>query len=327
MKKGLIGLLCLLLLVGAWFYLTQEPEPVTVEVTIEPNIDVEQASQSSDSLITEADDEERINPIEKIETSDTNESDDGESTLTCMERYKAQPEWKEMEAVISAIYMSGEEAAGEGTYQQIPIEAVKSYADSGDSSAMLHYASETMWRSAFGTYLNKINRDPNEDMEKLKQKTKLHKPDLEGFFHGADYAYLAAVEGRYGGVMEITAMTRGLLHRLSRDEEAMDKSMKVLINRHAYLDLLQSIHQNDKELLTVFILESEFQKDLEVVFRGEEPEPSQLEKIQRQIKRQSQQLHQQWEADRRRRGYELYPDLLPKRLEDFFEKMEQECGN
>lgn len=327
MKKGLIGLLCLLLLAGAWFYLSQEP--VTVGVTVEPNADVEQASKSPNSIITEADDEDKTNPIEQIATSDTNESDDGGSTLTCMERYRAQPEWKEIEAVISAIYMSGEEAAGEGTYQQIPIEAVKSYADSGDSSAMLHYASETMWRSAFGTYLNKINRDPNEDMEKLKQKTKLHKPDLEGFFQGANYAYLAAVEGRYGGVMEITSMSRGLLHRLSRDEEAMDKSMKVLIKRHAYLELLQSIHQNDKELLSFFVREDEFQKDLEVVFRGEEPEPepSQLEKIQRQTKQQSQQLHQQWEADRRRRGYELYPDLWPKRLEEFFEKMEKECGN
>ena len=325
MKKGLIGLLCLLLIVGALFYLTQDP--VTVGVTVEPNAGGEQASQSSDSFITEAGDEDKVNSIEQITTSNTNESDDGESTLTCMERYRAQPEWKEVEAVISAIYMSGEEAAGEGTYQQIPIEAVKSYADSGDSSAMLHYASETMWKSAFGVYMNRINRDPSVDDKQLGKRAGQHKPDLEGFFHGADYAYLAAVEGRYGAVMEITSMSRGLLHRLSRDEEALDKSLNVLIKRHAYLDLLQSIHQNDKELLTVFILENEFQKDLEVVFRGEEPEPSQLEKIQGQIRQQSQQLHQQWEADRRRRGYQLYPDLLPKRLEDFFEKMEQECGN
>ena len=325
MKKGLIIILIILFSMVAWVYFSKEPRSLDIEPKAQSEESIKQDAEAPLSSTVEIKKEEKVELIDS--NSESKESKEDESTLTCMERYRAQPEWKEIEAVISAIYMSGEEAAGEGTYQQIPIEAVKSYADSGDSSAMLHYASETMWRSAFGTYLNKINRDPNEDMEKLKQKTKLHKPDLEGFFHGADYAYLAAVEGRYGGVMEITAMSRGLLHRLSRDEEALDKSMKVLIKRHAYLELLQSIHQNDKELLTVFIQESEFEKDLEVVFRGEEPEPSQLETIQRQIKQQSQQLLQQWEADRRRLGYELYPDLWPKRLEEFFEKMEQECGN
>lgn len=324
MKKGLILLLPILLLMTAWVYFSKESEAFVIEPKTKSEESIKQVGE--EALSSELETKEK--KVEIVDGSGVSKSSiENGSTLTCMERYRAQPEWKEIEAVISAIYMSGEEAAGEGTYQQIPIEAVKSYADSGDSNAMLHYASETMWKSAFGTYLNTINRDPNEDMEKLEQKTRLHKPDLEGFFYGAGYAYQAAVEGRYGGVMEVTAVSRGLLYRLSRDEEAMDKSLQVLINRQAYLELLQTIHQNDEVLLTIFVEEDELKEDLDIVFKGEELEPSQLEKIQRQIKQQSQQLHQQWEADRRRRGYELYPELFSKRLEEFFEKMEKECRN
>ncbi|AOE50565.1 hypothetical protein [Kangiella sediminilitoris] len=247
--------------------------------------------------------------------------------LSCSQRYRQKPEWKEIEGVISAIYMSGEEAAGEGTFQQIPLEAVKSYADAGDKDAMFHYGSEVMWKAAFGVHMNTVNREPVLSSKDFKQQVQDHKPDLEQFLNGTDYAYQAAVQGRLGGILEITAVENGLIRRMVKAEFPVSTLEDVLVHRLSYLGLMEKIHTNDPSLVSIFKSGDELQEGLEVIY-GEENIPPEIEhEITQKTQVFSSKLIDKWEADRHRLGLEPFPDVISPRLDQFLADMKRECGS
>ncbi|WP_223671276.1 hypothetical protein [Kangiella shandongensis] len=292
---------------------TKEKEPVEVAVT------------TSAKVIKEAD-EPRKKPQENAVPPKSEKRTKPDNELPCYQKYQKKPEWKEIEAVLSSIFMNGDEAAGQGVYQQLPIAAVKSYADTGDKDAMFHYGSELMWKAAFGMHLNSINRNPGETLSELSERAKKHNPDFDEFLQGADYAYRAAIKGKLGGIMEIAILEKRLIRRMVKSGSSTEDIEKALIHRHASLSLMQKMHTNDPGLLTFFSGADEFQDDLNTIYSEQELQPEIREELESKIKTHSQQLLQQWKSDRQALGLEPFPDVMSSRLDQFLADMEQECG-
>ncbi|RDX38207.1 hypothetical protein DZA50_00685 [Kangiella sp. HD9-110m-PIT-SAG07] len=311
----------LLLVLGSFLYFSKEPQTKASEKSTKIGTLGDSSERSENSFTVK----EPASSTEGEATINVSEGDENDRQLACLERFRSQSEWKEIEAILSSIYMNGEEAAGQGVYQQMPLEAVKSYADSGDKSAMLHYGSELMWKSAFGVHINPINRNPGESTEAMGERAKKHQPDLERFYEGVGYAYQAAVLGKLGATMEISSLSKGLLRKMVRTGQPKKSILEVFVQRQAYLNLMQKVHQNDEVLLAFFSSSDELQEDLDLLFQEVEIKPNKLAQIKAKIGQESKRLIEQWEKDRSRIGLTIYPELMPKRLAVFFGKMEREC--
>lgn len=317
MKKIVVALVVVFIVAWVWNLVIDD-----VELQSTPEHSTERENTVEETFPPKPD----LPKVDKLQPTKTLVSEDSLTSETCSDKYQSRPEWKEIEAIISSIYMNGEEAAGQGVYQQMPVDAVKSYADAGDETALLHYGSEVMWKAAFGVYLNQINRNPNEAREELKKRVKQHRPNLDAFYTGADYAYRAAVKGKLGGIMEVSSMSRGLLRRVIRSDMPMEDVKTVLIKRHAYLNLMQRIHTNDAELLLFFSGKDELEEDLGVIFEGKAQDDFLVATLKEEIASESEKLLEQWGNDRARLGLPQYPDVIPERLELLLSNMERECG-
>ncbi|GAA4362729.1 hypothetical protein [Kangiella marina] len=322
MKKVIFILLalCAVVVFVLWSTTAEESQSVTEKVSFSKS-----AKQIPESLVKQHGNnpankaDESNNP--KLELNSANQTKE----LSCFEKYRQKPEWKDIEAIVGSIYMSGEEAAGEGVYQQIPLDAVKSYADAGDANAMFHFGSETMWNSSFGLYFNPINQNPGNTTKERQEKAQQHKVDLEAFHKGANYAYRAAVHGKLGGILEVSLVSKSVLRKMVRSQRQREDIEEFLIHRHAYLNLLEQVHKNDSELLLFFQNDEEIKGDLTMVYGVVGPDSDTLERIKTDIDERSLKLRERWESDRLSLGLEPYPDVIPERLDSLLEEMKNEC--
>ena len=323
MKKLVLAILFVSLIVGLIVFFVNE-EAATDDSRLRETDKTQPVGSFNEPTKRKVNEEERFSISGKIneQTKSVASKDD---SLTCMQKYQQQPEWKEIEETINSIYMNGEEAAGKGVYQQMPKEAVKSYADAGDKSAMLHYGSAVMWKSAFGVHINQVNRDPTERMENRKERIKKHKPDLKTFKRGMDYAYQAALLGKLGGIMEIASLQKGLLRRMARRGSSEQEIRDMFIMRHAYLNLMQKLHQEDSALLLFFFGEEELLEVFEYLYGDKKNKEKLLLELKSDIKVSSQKLIKTWEHDRRLQGVDIYPDIMPPKLDKFIADMETKC--
>lgn len=324
MKKLHWGVLILIILLGScWFWWPEEQVQKAQRTKDQAKVTATNSTKVSEKVEEGAQQE----PQKSEATSESEESSKPVEEPSCYERYQRKPEWKEIEAVLSSIYMNGDEAAGQGIYQQLPIEAVKSYADTGDKDAMFHYGSEVMWKAAFGVHLNSVNRNPGEPLSQLRQRAKKHKPDVDNFLLGAGYAYRAAVQGKLGGLLEIVAGEKMLIKRMVQSGSSSENIEKALMHRHAALSLMQTIHADDPGLLMFFSSDDEFEEDLAVIYSEQEIQPELREKLQNKIKHRSERLLQKWKSDRQILGLEPFPDVMRPKLDEFLNSMEQECNS
>lgn len=316
MKKVLAVLLVLVLAVGTVIMLWEEESfhvnNTTKTKTSDNNIDFIEFKIEGSSPSTQAPVVTDNSPQVRVED---------EKELSCHEKYQQQPEWKEIEAILSSIYMNGEEAAGQGVYQRMPIESLRSYAESGDPNAMFHYGSALMWKGSVGIYLNypgEVERTINAD--KYKNMYKHHKPDLEVIKQGSDYLYRSAVKGKLGAFMENAFMQQATVRRMNKDDFDFSEEHKLtlLASSMANFKLMAYVHENDEFLAEVINYEYFTSKLLDELYPEKEQKEETLKKLNSQVARLYQTKKSQWISDRNYHGLPVQPQLFNPRLESFY---------
>ena len=241
--------------------------------------------------------------------------------LSCHQKYQQQPEWKEIEDILSTIYTSGEEAAGQGIYQRMPIETLQSYAESGNPKAMFHYGSALMWKGSVGIYLNypgEVERIINADS--YKNKHRHHKPDLEVINLGSDYLYKSAVKGRLGAFMETAFTQQATVRRMNRDgfDFSEEQKLTLLARSMANFKVMEYVHHNDEFLAEIVDYEYFTSKLLDELYPEKEHKEEVLKKLNSQVTLIYQTQKSQWISDRNYHGLPAQPKLFNRRLERFY---------
>lgn len=244
----------------------------------------------------------------------------------CVANYQNKPEWEDIYKVISTIYQSGYEAAGNSAFQQMPIDSLKSYADAGDKDAMFHYGSALMWKGGVGIYLNYPGQvERLAEPEKYKQVIpKNHNPDNELFNQGAEYAYQAAVKGKFGGLFEIANMKLMMLRQMKKQGFSEELVFNEMVHAASYLKLIKHIHSNDKALL------SELNYDYYITDNIKNIWDKDIEGIKVKVEQLSDEtvtkMIQDWKINRESLGLAESPDLLSPKLEKFYRDNVEICN-
>lgn len=326
MKKIILGLSLLLVAVG-FIYALQHAEQDNVGMDTIQNTTIHNSTKHQETV--------QKPPLNSTESSEEPEKppmfvdEDFYQLLQkqqqCVANYENKPEWEQTYKVISDIYQSGYEAAGSSAFQQMPIESLKSYADAGDKSAMFHYGSALMWKGGVGIYLNYPGQEERlVEPEKYKQVIpKNHKPDIELFNKGAEYAYQAAVKGKFGGIMEIVNMKLMMLRQMKRQGFPEEQVLNEMVHAASFLKLLKHIHSNDKALL------SELNYDYFITDNIKNIWDKDIEDIKVKVEQLSDEavttMIKDWKTNRERLGLEESPDLLSPKLERFYRDNVEIC--
>lgn len=327
MKKIVIGL-CLLMVAVGLIYALQPAEQDNVGLDNIQNTTIENSIKHQETV--------QKPPLNSSKSSHEREktprlgNDDFyqllEKQQKCVANYEDKPEWKEIYGVISDIYQSGVEAAGKSAFQQLPIDSLKSYADAGDKSAMFHYGSALMWKGGVGIYLNYPGQvEQLAEPEKYKQVIpKNHNPDIELFNKGAEYAYQAAVKGKFGGIFEIVNMKLMMLRKMKKQGFSEEQVLNEMVHAASYLKLVKYIHSNDKALLF------ELNYDYYITDNVKNIWDKDIEGIKVKVEQLSDEavtkMIKDWKTNRERLGLEESPDLLSPKLEKFYRDNVEICS-
>lgn len=326
MKKIILGLSLLLVAVG-FIYALQHAEQDNVGMDTIQNTTIDNSTKHQETV--------QEPPLNSTESSEEPEKppmfgdDDFYQLLQkqqqCVADYENKPEWKQIYKVISDIYQSGYEAAGSSAFQQMPIESLKSYADAGDKSAMFHYGSALMWKGGVGIYLNYPGQEERlAEPEKYKQVIpENHKPDIELFNKGAEYAYQAALKGKFGGIREIVNMKLMMLRQMKKQGFPEEQVLNEMVYAASFLKLLKHIHSSDKALL------GELNYDYFITDNIKNIWDEDIEDIKVKVEQLSDEavtkMIKDWKTNRERLGLEESPDLLSPKLEKFYRDNVEIC--
>ena len=216
---------------------------------------------------------------------------------------------------------------GDSTYEKLPLESVRSYADNGEASAMWHYGVEVMWKEALGSYRNPVNQEKPLTQEELWEVLKKHDPNFEMFNHGKEYAFRAAIQGRVGAILETanmeTFLARQIKIREGRDKDAID----TLASAVAHIRLMEYIHRNDPSVIANMRFEERIKNKISTVYNYEEFMQSEerSEQLNTKVKQLLSELEKQWKEKRLEHNKPLHPDLFEDELEAAFMDYADEC--
>ena len=210
-------------------------------------------------------------------------------------------------------------------YTNMPIESLKSFADSGDKDAMIFYGIELMQTGTIGlSSLKRAEINRMRYMEQAKAERREHEPQLAKLELGANYIYKAALDGKIATIFEIGLYYRYLAYQMAEKEWARQDRISALAKSHAY-HLLQTDILKNNSLLAELVGED----SLEYAIKRSFPNQDTFEEIESQIKAQGEKmflgLKHRWATDRRLKGLSPYPSLFSGELREFTKKMASEC--
>lgn len=253
-----------------------------------------------------------------------------EARATCMEKYTSDPKWIEIYKRFEGLGLSGDELAGTDSYQQLPLDSLKAHADTGDKKAMYLYGVETMWKSAFGFYMNGNYRGPLGFTEERKKQIQQHKVNLEEYQEGADYVYQAAVQGKLTGLMEIASQQSALINAMQQDGFSEEALLNEAVTAYSYLLLMREVYQYDEMLYEILGDDKSLDSNLTRIFKdNKEITIESMRKIRSDVIARSEKKFQilkaSWENDRNYHGLEPYPNLFTAEEEEYYQKAELDC--
>lgn len=270
--------------------------------------------------------------LEQEESINTEEQTLGslEASAKCMEKYTKDPRWIGIYKRFEGLGLSGEELAGTDSYQQLPLDSLKAYADAGDKKAMYLYGVEIMWKSVFGYYMNENYRSPLGFTEELKKQIKQHKVNLEEYQKGADYVYQAAVQGKLIGLMEIASQQSALIDRMQEDGFSQEALIDQAVKAHGYLLLMREVYQHDEMLYEILRYAKSLDNNLTRIVEGnKEITTESMRKMKKGVvaraEKEFQTLKTSWGNDRNYHGLEPYPNLFTAQEEEYYRQSQLDC--
>ena len=165
MKKTLVLLFGLFTAFLLLFWLKGEPDIQTAQF--------DPASQVTPPQTTDVANAQSELVVETVSANDeVVNSEDTQAkppSNVCKEQLSEQyPELdKQFNQALQDVYLSGEQMAGEGVYQNMSFENLKPLADANNPDAMMVYGSEMIWYSATGIRVNRT-----DSQYRTKEQTK-----------------------------------------------------------------------------------------------------------------------------------------------------------
>ncbi|WP_146205082.1 hypothetical protein [Kangiella spongicola] len=317
MKKIIIIIGALLLLFLMLYYLASDTGSTNknkVELKAKSQFDERESRATEQSVQDERVDETQGLPANLGEK---------EPTLDCHTRYQKHPNWQEISDIYESFYLSMGEMMGEHHYQQLPLDAVKSYADAGDVDAMFHYGSELIWKGGFGIYFNELNRAETLTQEERKERINNHQPNLPMLEQGAGYLVDSATQGKLGGLIELQLLSHHILKRQMSREDNYENTKQALMLSMAYEALLMQVFINDADMMQGFLFADD-REELIQQFLKDYPQ-QELESIEQEASKIKERLFGYWQDKRESLGLPIYPDKFPPHLEQHVKDKRRLC--
>ncbi|WP_228638729.1 hypothetical protein [Kangiella koreensis] len=271
--------------------------------------------QSSEVVVTEDKRNGEVISV-KEENVVSKESKEQVPSNLCKEQLAEQyPELdKQFNQTIQVFYLSEDELAGEGVYQGMPFETLKSLADSNDAKAMIIYGSEKIWFSALGVRLSGPD-SRYRSSDQTKDIVNHHKVDLDGINEGESYLYNAAIFGKVGAIFEMTLLLDMAAKRLDAKSGDEVVIQELIAKSLAYEKLQVDIHQSDPALKGMFLDSVGWRDSIQRLYADREDYADIKNRIEAGAEILYQDLKQRWEHDREYYGFDIYPDYLQGDLE------------
>ena len=246
-----------------------------------------------------------------------------EAALNCHARYQKHPNWQEISDIYESFYLSMGEMMGEHHYQQLPLDAVKSYADAGDVDAMFHYGSELIWKGGFGIYFNELNRAETLTQEERKERINNHQLNLPMLEQGAGYLVDSAIQGKLGGLIELQLLSHHILKRQMSRKANFENAKLALSLNMAYEALLMQVFINDADMMQDFLFADD-RAELVQQFLKDYPQ-QELESIEQEASKIKERLFGYWQDKRESLGLPIFPDKFPPHLEQHVKDKRRLC--
>lgn len=319
LKRVVYVLAVMFIAVWIWnvFIYDIEPQLTIPSSAKHEKVAVEESSKPLPESYTATDDTE-VTVIRSVE-SDNNITVDA----NCHARYQKHENWQEINIIFESLYMSIEEMSGEHHYQQLPLEAVKSYADAGDADAMFHYGTELFWKGGFGFYFNELNRSKALSQSERREVVNNHKLDMVTLEQGSKYLLNAAIEGKLGGIIELSLLSHHVAKRQVSSGKDVESIKQALMISLAYDHLLGEVFINDTAIMKGFLFVKE-KGELLDKFAKQYPDVD-LEPMRDESIRIHQRLFDYWQEKRDLNGAPVYPDKFPQHLEQHMANKNKEC--
>lgn len=315
MKKTLVLLFCLLAVASLWFFWMNKDADLQQDDLGQPsqitNPQSFEDAQTQDEQVSEGVSDNG----EAVELQETKEKP---PSNVCKEQLAEQyPDLqKQFDEVVSGFYISGEQMAGEGVYQNMPFESLKPLADSNDPVAMMIYGSDMIWYSATGIRISR-SESQYRTREQTKSIIRNHKVNVDGVMQGEEYLYKAAVFGKVGSIFELAILLDLVARNL--DKEDIDEKVitRFLSTSVAYKKLILDIHQHDPVLKWMFSQSADPFNNIQRLYSDREDYAEIREQIESNAENMYQEIKTRWEHEREYYGFEIYPDYLQGELEEY----------
>lgn len=316
MKKNLIllvSLITIIVLLVIWLKdepsLTQVQHPEKSMGTTEPVLTTQNQTFVDQTSETDSLPVEQEVAVEATEQVPSN---------VCKEQLAEQyPDLqKQFDEVISGFYLSGEQMAGEGVYQNMPFESLKPLADGNNPEAMMVYGSDKIWHSATGIRVSR-SESQYRTREQTKSIIKNHKINIDGVMQGEEYLYKAAVLGKVGSIFELAILLDFVARNLDKESADEEVIFRFLSTSVAFKKLILDIHQNDPAFKWMFSQSADPFNNIQRLYADREDYAEIRNRIESDAENLYQQLKLRWEHDREYYGFELYPDYLKGDLEEY----------
>ncbi|RDX38208.1 hypothetical protein DZA50_00690 [Kangiella sp. HD9-110m-PIT-SAG07] len=289
----------------------------------------EHQSQSGNSHVQI---EESVEPAqeqsaeEEIVASDVKKKNSAFGFEACLKKEGLREEFLKIYQKLESLGLSGTQLAGQGSYQQMPLESLRSYAQANDVNAMYLYGLETMYKASLGIYMT-LSYHEESDAENISERARNHNFDKKLFNEGKRYLYQAAVQGKVIGLGEISALHRLGAEKLSKQDVKSEVLHQFVAEGFAYTLLAKDIVRDDEFLIDEIGLKSKtFERYLKQALPG-----TKIEQIKSELKKASEEsylrLKDRWDVDRTYQGLEVYPDIFTESEEQFYTvTIENKCG-
>lgn len=304
MKKILILLVSVILIFLAWYLMN----------SFEDDVNTQKNNMMRTVSIPQQDNQVDSSP--KVDDAD-DEIDSGheEDNLGCAEKLAiAFPDLNQkFEKAFTEIYLTKSEMMGDDEYAYLDDQSLESLAYANDIKAMLYFSEKLIARS-----LNQNNKENESDLETI---------NYEEFEEGIRLRWNAVVQSRPALLSEIVdkyAYRAGI--EINRDQN-LTNAIQSLATAKAYLLLVEKVFEKDPPLMRVLSNLEDFNERVSWILRNDAHKDELIKQISDKASALKQGLVKRWEQERAYHGKQLYPDFFSPEVEDYAQKLENQCFN